>query len=261
MWQQNKARHNDPWYNECYFGPILLEGNRKEVAHKRRIQTEKPELWWTSLYMFHFFVTEKLADKQEIILYQTWRDKNWLLLCCSWDLICLPLTCINGWEEATQKNTYGCIKKWTSANKRCTTCTELWQLIKAHALNVAVINYAEGSIVCFCRLRLQIIERFKDVVGGGSCRLSFFFFFVWLLYLLHLWHGCVWLFGARLLSSPLPVHYFVHFSFSNQAIKTANACQSKHKPRSCQQLALSILAFVAPICSDLIQPVLRAKAA
>lgn len=55
------------------------------------------------------------------------------VLCCSWDLICLPLTDINEWEEATQKNTYGCLKKWRSANKRCTTRTELWQLIKAHA--------------------------------------------------------------------------------------------------------------------------------
>lgn len=124
------------------------------------------------------FVTKALADKQEIIRRETWQDKNWLLLCCSWDLIRLPLTDINGWEEATQKNTYGCKKNWTSANKGCTTCTELWQLIKAHAPNVAVINYAEGSIVCFCLLLLlllQIIERFKDVVGGESCGAFIFF--------------------------------------------------------------------------------------
>lgn len=81
-----------------------------------------------------------------------------------------------------RKNTYGCIKKWTSANKRCTTCTELWQLIKARAPNIAVINYAEGSIVCFCLLLLQIIERFKDVVGGGSCRLSVFFCLLYFLF-------------------------------------------------------------------------------
>lgn len=118
------------------------------------------------------------------------RTKNWLVLCCSWDLICLPLTDINGWEEATQKNTYGCMEKWTSANKRCTTCRELWQLIKAHVPKVAVINYAEGSIVRFCLLLLlQIIERFKNVVGGRSCRLSFLF----LPPLLNLCHGCVWL--------------------------------------------------------------------
>lgn len=61
---------------------------------------------------------------------------------------------------------------WTSANKRWTTRTELWQLIKAHAPNIGVINYAEGSIVHSCLL-LQIIERFKGMVGGGSCRLSF----------------------------------------------------------------------------------------
>lgn len=123
------------------------------------------------------FVSKRLCKitdntlKQERILYKKWQDQNWLFLWCYWDLICLPLTDVNGWEEATQKNTYGRIKQWTSANKRWTH-TELWQLIKAHAPHIGVINYAEGSIVHFCLL-LQIIERFKDLVGDGSCRLSF----------------------------------------------------------------------------------------
>lgn len=64
--------------------------------------------------------------------------------------------------------------------KRCTTCTELWQLIKAHAPNVAALNYAEGPIVHFCLLLLQIIDRFKDVVGGGSCGLLFLFCLLYL---------------------------------------------------------------------------------
>lgn len=51
---------------------------------------------------------------------------------------------------------------------------KLWQLIKALTLNIAVINYAEGSIVCFLPLSSSDHgERFKDLVGGGSCRLSF----------------------------------------------------------------------------------------
>lgn len=59
-------------------------------------------------------------------------------------------------------------------NKRGASRAERWQLIKGRARNVAVINYAEGSIVWvffFCCLLLQIIGRFKDMLGGGSSRL------------------------------------------------------------------------------------------
>lgn len=88
--------------------------------------------------------------------------------------------------------------------------------------------------VFFLLLLLQIIERFKDVVGVGSCGLSFLFttsssspspLVSWL---------CL-AFGAHLVSSLLLVCYFVYNFISNQAIKTINMCQSKHKLCSCQQ--------------------------
>lgn len=93
-----------------------------------------------------FFLSEKnliniSADntlKQEKILYNKWQDKNRLLLCYYRDLICLPFAHINGCDEASQKNTYGQIKR--RANKSLTTHGELWQLIKAHTLNDSVIN-------------------------------------------------------------------------------------------------------------------------
>ncbi len=247
MWEQYKARYNGPWYDGCYFGPILLE----------EFTAIQPTNWEfrlkTSTAMDKFvrvslFVTKALADKQEIIRRETWQDKNWLLLCCSWDLICLPLTGINGWEEATQKNTYGCKKNWTSTKQKM---HNMHRTLAAHQStpNVAVINYAEGSIVCFCLLLLlllllQIIERFKDAVGVESCELSFSF--PCLLYLpVPTCVVVVFGFWSTSNSSPLLVCYSVHYSFSNQAIKTTNVCQSKHKPCSCQQLVMSILAVSA----------------
>lgn len=118
----------------------------RPIQHPGGEKSQPPR---TSLYIFHFLSAKNWQTKQERILYKKWQDQNWLFLCCYSDLIRLPLTDINGWEEATQKNTYGRTKKWTSANKSWRTCTELWQLIKALAPNGAVINYAEGSIVRF----------------------------------------------------------------------------------------------------------------
>lgn len=119
------------------------------IQHPGKKRKKKSQPRWTSLYIFHFLSVKNWQTKQERILYKKWQDQNWLFLCCCSDLIRLPLTDINGWEEATQKNTYGRTKKWTSANKSWRTRTELWQLIKALAPNGAVINYAEGSIVRF----------------------------------------------------------------------------------------------------------------
>lgn len=166
-----------------------------------------------------------------------WQDKIWLSLCCCWHLICLPLTGIDGWEKATQKTTLTDAHKEVTANKRGTSRTEPWQLIKGRARNVAVINYAEGSIVCFCLL-LQIIGRFKDMVGGGSSRL---FILLCLLPPVPSHSPLLsWLclsYGTQF-TIPFSICYHVHYSFSNQAIKTAKSVQTQ------AMLVLSILAFM-----------------
>lgn len=90
-----------------------------------------------------------------------------------------PLADINGSEEATQKHTYGRAEDEQTTKKTHDTHDGTGSSSKRALPTSPFLNYAEGSIVCFrLRLRLlQIIERFKDVVGGGSCGLSCFFCF------------------------------------------------------------------------------------
>lgn len=113
-------------------------------------------------------------------------------------------------------------------------------------------------LFAFCLLLLQIIERFKDVVGGRSCGLSFFYFFFFNLCLLYLPFS-TWVmvaFGfwstSSFISTPavllLLLLFFLHHSFSNLAIKDINMCRSQHKPGSCQPFEpSSALSSVAPI--------------
>lgn len=77
-----------------------------------------------------------------------------------------------------------------SANKRCPKCTELWQLIKAHAPNVAAINYAEGSIVCFAFFFFRSWKDLKTRWAVGAA--GVLFFLPSLPPLLPWCHGCVW---------------------------------------------------------------------
>lgn len=86
----------------------------------------------------------------------------------------------------------------------------------------------------------QITVRFKESVGGRSYGLSLSFC------LLLPPHWCVWLLErAQLVLSPLlAIHPpLSHSSYKYTAIKHANVCQSKHKPSTCQHLALSVRPF------------------
>lgn len=109
-------------------------------------------------------------------------------------------------------------------------------------------------LFAFCLLLLQIIERFKDMVGGRSCGLSFFFFpcaFSTSLSPLESWLHLAS--GAHRVLFQLLLCYFfffffLHHSFSNRAIKHINMCRSQHKPGSCQPFELSsALSTVAPV--------------
>lgn len=79
----------------------------KQYLQQYNLQIEnsglKPQLRQTSFAHVSLFVTKALAHIRERILYEKWQDQYWVVLCCSWDLICLPLADINGWEETTQK--------------------------------------------------------------------------------------------------------------------------------------------------------------
>lgn len=151
---------------------ILVPFSRRQpkMRHSRkpkngRTQTEKAQPRRTTLCMF-----QELADKQEIIRYETWRDEK---IDCSF---VVPGT----WYVSPS------LISMVKTRQRWKTHMAAWRREQAHtkdakhapnsgssSKHVAVRNYAEGSIVCFCRLLPQIIERFTDMVGGESCRLSF----------------------------------------------------------------------------------------
>lgn len=105
-------------------------------------------------------------------------------------------------------------------------------------------------LFAFCLLLLQIIERFKDMVGGRSCGLSFFFCFFFpcafstslspLESWLHLASGAHRVF----ISTPAVLLFF----FLHHSLKHINMCRSQHKPGSCQPFELSSAPSpVAPI--------------
>lgn len=75
----NNTRYNDPWYDGCFSGPILLEATQNEafssIYDKWRQKKWKNSDWKSSTAMDNNMFQE-LADKQEIIRYETWRDEK-----------------------------------------------------------------------------------------------------------------------------------------------------------------------------------------
>lgn len=121
------------------------------------------------IYFYHHNCLRQTRDNTALILQPMWGDgkESVYLLFLGLDVFS-PLR--YQWMKATPQEHIWMHKE---VNKYQTIDAQKSRSSSKRPVpNIPDINYADGSIVCCCLL-LQIIDIFKDMVGGGSCRLSF----------------------------------------------------------------------------------------